>query len=61
MVDGDPAADVTVLGDRRNLRAVISPGELVDLDRPWPDKSPLPGSRVGSWASETLTWDLVNP
>lgn len=61
VVGADPAADVTVLGDRRNLRAVVSRGELVDLDRPWPDKAPLPGSRVGSWASETLTWDLVNP
>ena len=61
VVDGDPAADVTVLGDRRNLRAVVSRGQLVDLDRKWPDKAPLPGSRVGSWAAETLTWDLVNP
>ena len=44
-----------------NLRAVISRGVPVDLARPWPERGPLPGERVGSWATETLTWDLVNP
>ncbi len=61
VVDGDPSVDVSVLADRSNLRAVISRGEPVDLARPWPQRSPLPGERVGSWATDTLTWDLVNP
>ena len=61
VVDGDPSVDVSVLADRSNLRAVISRGEPVDLARPWPERSPLPGERVGSWATDTLTWDLVNP
>ena len=61
VLDGDPSADVRILGDRGRLRAVVSRGVQVDLDRPWPQKQPMAGSRVGSWATETLTWDLVNP
>ena len=61
VVDGDPAADVSVLGDRRNLRHVISRGRPVDLDRPWPQRSPLPGEKVGLWSAELLTWDRVHP
>ncbi|MEZ5142675.1 MAG: amidohydrolase family protein [Acidimicrobiales bacterium] len=43
VVDGDPAADVSVLGDRRRLRHVFSRGRAVDLDRPWPERSPAHG------------------
>ncbi len=55
VVDGDPSADVSVLGDRANLRHVISRGRPVDLDRPWPERRPLPGEKVGVWAAEPLT------
>jgi imidazolonepropionase-like amidohydrolase len=55
VVDGDPAADVTVLGDRRNLAAVIARGRSVDLDRPWPERGPLPDERVAVWADAALT------
>lgn len=61
VVDGDPSLDVSILGDRRNLREVISRGRRVDLDRPWPQRRPIAGERVGNWATQTLTWDLVNP
>ena len=61
VVDGDPATDVSVLGDRRNLRHVISRGVDVDLARPWPSRGPIPGDRVGNWAATPLTWELVNP
>jgi imidazolonepropionase-like amidohydrolase len=60
VVDGDPAADVSVLGDRRRLRHVFSRGRPVDLDRPWPERGPLPMERVGTWSERLLTWDLVN-
>lgn len=60
VVDGDPAADVTVLGDRRRLRHVFSRGRAVDLDRPWPERSPLPGEKVGLWSARPLTWELVH-
>jgi imidazolonepropionase-like amidohydrolase len=61
VVDGDPSSDVTVLGDRRRLRHVFSRGRAVDLDRPWPERAPLPMERVGTWSEQLLTWDLVNP
>jgi imidazolonepropionase-like amidohydrolase len=60
VVDGDPSADVRVLGDRANLRHVISRGRLVDLDRPWPTRRALPGEKVGQWAAEPLTWEIAN-
>lgn len=55
VVDGDPGSDITVLGDRANLRAVVSRGRPVDLDRPWPRHGPIPGWKVGNWAAEILT------
>ena len=60
VVDGDPATDVTVLGDRRRLRHVLSRGRAVDLDRPWPERAPLRGEHVGMWSAQPLTWDLVH-
>jgi imidazolonepropionase-like amidohydrolase len=59
VVDGDPSTDVTVLGDRTNLRHVISRGAQVDLDRPWPQRRPLPGEKVGRWAAELLTQEVA--
>jgi imidazolonepropionase-like amidohydrolase len=61
VVEGDPAADVRVLGDKRRLRHVYSRGRAVDLDRPWPERGPLPMEKVGMWSTRALTWDLVNP
>jgi imidazolonepropionase-like amidohydrolase len=55
VVDGDPTQDVTILGDRANLRHVISRGRRIQLDRPWPQRRPLPGEKVGQWAAELLT------
>ncbi len=60
VVDGDPTTDITVLGDRSKLREVISRGERVDLDRPWPTHAPLPGWKVGNWAAEPLTWERAH-
>jgi len=61
VVAGDPSADVGLLGDRANLRHVLSRGVPVDLDRPWPERRPLPGEKVGTWSARPLTWDLANP
>ena len=60
VVDGDPSVDVSILGDRSNLRHVFSRGTAVDLDRPWPERRPLAGERVGQWSTQPLTWDLVH-
>ena len=59
VVRGDPSTDVTLLGDRSNLRCVVSRGRVVDLDRPWPERRPLPGEKVGQWSAELLTWDIA--
>lgn len=61
VVEGDPSIDVTLLGDRRRFRHVFSRGRAVDLDRPWPERQPLAGEKVGQWATQPLTWDMVNP
>ena len=58
ILDGDPSRDVTLLGDRSKFRHVISRGRQVDLDRPWPTRRPLPGEKVGQWATDLLTWDI---
>lgn len=57
VVDGQPDRDVRVLQDRSRLRHVISRGNPVNLDRPWPTKNRLPGEKVGNWADEILTWE----
>lgn len=59
VVDGDPSRDVSVLGDRGRLRHVISRGLPVDLDRPWPTRTALPGEKVGTWSTELLTRERV--
>jgi len=60
VIDGDPSSDVSLLGDRRRLRHVFSRGCAVNLDRPWPERRPLAGEKVGQWATQPLTWDKVN-
>ncbi len=55
VVDGEVAADVRLLQDRSNLRAVVSQGRLVDLDTPWPSRGAIPGEKVANWAAEILT------
>jgi imidazolonepropionase-like amidohydrolase len=61
VVDGDPTADVRVLQDRKNLRAVISRGRPVDLTRPWPERTVWPKEKVGMYSQQALTYELVNP
>ena len=60
VVAGDPAEDVSVLGDRSRIRHVYSRGRAVDLDRPWPERAPLSGERPGTWADRLLTWEMAH-
>jgi imidazolonepropionase-like amidohydrolase len=60
VVDADPTVDVGVLGDRSRLTAVVSRGQRVDLERPWPRRSALPGEHVGTWSTALLTRELVD-
>lgn len=59
VLDADPCLDVRVLAEREHLVEVISRGRRVDLDRPWPERHPLPGEKVGLWSTELLTRDRV--
>lgn len=61
VVEEDPVANIAVLGDRTKLRHVISRGQSVDLARPWPERSLLPGETVGRWSTQLLTRDVVFP
>ena len=61
VIDGDPTADIAILGDRTKLRHVISRGREVDLHRPWPQRSALPGETVGRWSTQLLTREVVHP
>lgn len=61
VVDGNPAADVTILQDRSNLKAVISRGQPIDLTTPWPDRRPIPGEKVANWAAQILTYERAVP
>lgn len=61
VIDGDPVADISVLGDKSRFRHLILRGRSVDLDRPRPERQLVPGERVVNWSAEPLTWDLVYP
>lgn len=54
-VDGDPSADVRVLGDRARLRGVWKGGVAVDLSQPWPERRPIAGERVSHYSEQVLT------
>jgi cytosine/adenosine deaminase-related metal-dependent hydrolase len=60
VVQGDPLRDVTVLGDPRRLRHVLLGGVEVDLQRPLPQRLPLPGERVAQWSRQLLTRELAH-
>lgn len=60
IVDGDPTTDITMLNDKSRFSHVISRGNCVDLDRPWPEHGPIPGWKVGNWATEILTWERAH-
>ena len=57
VVDGDPLRDIRVLNDRSRFSEVISRGRRVDLSGQWPTHGYIPGSKVRSWAEESLTWE----
>jgi imidazolonepropionase-like amidohydrolase len=50
IVDGDPARDVTVLGDRQRIKHVILGGRSIDLT-PAPPRRDPPGWRVSTYGS----------
>ena len=59
VVDGDPSADVSILGDRTRLRAVYCRGRSVELGD-LPVRKPLKGERTMHWSQVPLTWELAH-
>tara|TARA_B100000029_G_C16693322_1_gene636494 strand:- start:75 stop:425 length:351 start_codon:yes stop_codon:yes gene_type:complete len=57
VLDGNPAQDVSLLGEIERIRHVIIRGELQDLS-PLPSRQPLPGWRVGTIGNQ-LTRDVA--
>lgn len=57
-VRGDPAKDVTVLGDRAKLAFVMLGGRNIDLAQPTPARRPISGWRVNMYG-KILTQDMV--
>lgn len=57
VVDGDPLADVRILGERLRLRHVFAGGRPIDHTRPWPERGRVAGERVVLYSHELLTWE----
>ncbi len=59
VVDGDPVADINVLGDKSKLKHVFIGGRSVDLSRQPVPRKPIPGWRVSSFADRILTQEIA--
>lgn len=55
LVEGDPTADVTLLGRPGAIRGVWKGGRAVDLETPLPERGPLPSWRVSTYSAITAT------
>lgn len=60
VVDGNPADDVSILGDRHRVRNVFKGGKDIDLEQPIPDNWDIPGWRVSEFSTRRLTRELVD-
>lgn len=59
LVDGDPAQDVRVLGDRQRIKRVLIGGREQVLQWPAAERSDPPGWRVSTYGSRILRRNLV--
>ena len=60
LVDGNPAADVTILGDKSRIKSVYVGGELMNTE-PLPPRKPISGWRTSQYSSSILTKDKTQP
>ena len=58
VVNGDPTADVTLLGDHNNIERIFLGGAELDLP-PLPERDPISGWRVSEYSSSLLHWQDV--
>lgn len=59
VLEGDPSADISILGDTSRFRRLFCRGQEVDLS-PVPPREPLRGESTMQWSTAPLTWDLVH-
>ena len=59
VVDGDPLADIRILGDKRRLAHIFVGGRAVSREPPRP-RAAIGGWRVGQFAERALTWDMAH-
>lgn len=60
LVEGDLEADISLLGQKDNIRAIFKAGKLVNTDQPLPRDWSIPGWRVGQYSTDILTYDLAH-
>ncbi len=60
LVEGDLEADINLLGEKNNIRAVFKAGKLVNTDQPLPGDWNIPGWRAGQYSTDILTYDLAH-
>ena len=59
VIDGDPVADIRILGDKRRIEHIFVGGRAVSREPPR-ERRPIPGWRVGQFAERALTWDMAH-
>jgi imidazolonepropionase-like amidohydrolase len=59
VIDGDPLADIRILGDKRRLAHIFVGGRAVSREPPRP-RAAIGGWRVGQFAERALTWDMAH-
>ena len=59
IVDGDPSRDVTILGDKSNIKHVFVGGVEADITPPSPRRRQIPDWRVINYGAQILTWEMA--
>ena len=59
LVDGDPVKDVTVLGEKANIKAVYVGGREMIIE-PLEPRLPIAGWRTSSYSEQILTRDVAS-
>jgi imidazolonepropionase-like amidohydrolase len=58
LIDGDPLADIRILGDKRRIERIFLNGAEVSRDPPR-ERRPIGGWRVSQFAERALTWEMA--
>jgi imidazolonepropionase-like amidohydrolase len=58
VIDGDPLADIRILGDKRRIERIFLGGAEVSRE-PSRERRPIGGWRVSQFAERALTWEMA--